>query len=211
MYICICVVHWGNDLLGTRVKLASSSEMIAGFNTELQRPSGLGEIVFLISPCFHGLSKNLNTLQRWLFYMFSFEHVCVWFSICLLTQACCTYACVVRMHLLLGYVRWSEGTRTPVHTTLMNTATRACCRTPAECMCYRSVSRHAGGDFLCLRKEFAFGLTLLVHFRKLKLKYPQKDESTEHGILSWSSALNRTFHFLFVCFHLPVRDTSFLA
>lgn len=80
---------------------------------------------------------------------------------------------------------------TRVHTrTHVNTAMRACSHAQAEGMCCGSVSKHAGGDFLCLRKGFAFGLTLLVHFRKLKLKYPQKDECAEHGILSWSSALN---------------------
>lgn len=110
----------------------------------------------------------------------------------------------------LRAVGWRH-TRTCAHHTHVNTASRACSHTQAECMCYRSVSRHAGSDFLCLRKGFAFGLTLLVHFRKLKLKYPQKDECTDYGILSWSSALNLTFLFLFICFHLTVRDTSFLA
>lgn len=100
--------------------------------------------------------------------------------------------------------------RTPVHAHV-NTATRARSHAQAEGMCCRSVSEHAGGDFLRLRKGFAFGLTLLVHFRKFKLKYPQKDECTEHGTLSWSSALNLTFLFLFFCFHLTVRDASFLA
>lgn len=100
----------------------------------------------------------------------------------------------------------------PAHTrTHVNTATRARSRTQAEGMCCRSVSKHAGSDFLCLRKGFAFGLALLVHFRKLKLKYPQKDECTEHGILSRSSDINLTFLFLSFCFCLTVRDTSSLA
>lgn len=127
----------------------------------------------------------------------------MWFSPCLLTQRCCTYACVVRTRLPPGPCA-PERRHTPMHTrvntpvhTRVNTAMRARSCARAEGMCCRSVSKHAGGDFLCLRKGFAFGLTLLLHFRKLKLEYPQKDEYTEHRILSCSSALNLTF--LFFC------------
>lgn len=167
-------------------------------------------LVFLISPCFHGLSKNLNALQRRLFYVSFLVYMCVVFY--MPTHTDVLYICMCSQNAPPPRVRAPGRRRTPVHThTHVNAARRVCSHTQAEGMCCRSVPRHAGGDFLCLRKGFAFGLTLLVHFRKLKLKYPQKDECTEHRVLSWSSALNLTFLFLFFGFHLTVRDASFLA
>lgn len=122
------------------------------------------------------------------------------------------YICMCSQNAPPPRVHAHRWTCTPVHTrTHVNTATRARSHAQTEGMCCQSISKHAGGDFPCLRKGFAFGLTLLVHFRKFRLKCPQKDECTEHGIVFWSSALNLTFLFVFFCLHLTGRDTSFLA
>lgn len=68
-------------------------------------------------------------------------------------------------------------TRTLHSHTCANMAMHAHSYMQTEGMHHQSVSQHAGDD--CLRKRFAFGLTLLMHFRKLKLKYPQKVGCTE--------------------------------
>lgn len=133
-------------------------------DTPVSREKGL---VFLISPHVHGLSTNLNRLQT-LFYMCSFQCVCVWFSPYRLTQTCCTYACVVRTHLLPGSTCLSGGTHPCGHTPV-STAMHARSHAQGEGMCSRSVSKHAGSDFLCSRKGLAFGLTPRVHFTNAEI------------------------------------------
>lgn len=56
---------------------------------------------------------------------------------------------------------------------------------------------------------FAVSLTLLVHFWKLKLKYPQRDECTERGILSWCSPLSLTSFFSVLLFPFDCKGHVF--
>lgn len=181
-----------------KVKLPSSFEIAAEFNTELQHPSE--SVSFPDSPYFSWF-KNLNTLQRGLFYVSFLTCTCV-FPHVPITPMCCTYACAASTQLLAGSLH--QPRRSLSTLTLVWALPRT-----AWGLCSTSASKHHG--FLCLKKGFAFGLTPLVHFWKSKLKHPQKVVCTEHRILSYSSALNMTFLFPFFCFCLTVRGASFLA
>lgn len=182
-----------------KVKLTSSFEIAAEFNTELQHPS---ENVSFPNQSLFSWFKNLNTLQRGLFYVFFLTWRCV--VPCVPTHTDVLYISAASTQLLAGSLRQ------PRHSPCTLTPVWALPRT-AWGLCSTSASKHAGDAFLCLRKGFAFGLTPLVHFRKSKLKHPLKGVCTEHGILSCSSPLNMAFLFPFFCFCLTVRDASFLA
>lgn len=91
-------VHWGNDLKVMKVRLTSSFEIAAEFNTELQHPS---ESVSFPDQSLFSWFKNLNTLQRGLFYVFFLMCMCV--VPCVPTHtACCTDACAASTQLLAG-------------------------------------------------------------------------------------------------------------
>lgn len=205
------MVHWGNDLIVTRVKLASSSEITAGFNTELQCPSEQGESVsFPDQSLFSWFEEEtlIHFKEDYFICFLSNAYVCGSLHACSRRGAVHMHG-VVRTRLLLGSLPPGDGAH-PLHARSgALVAMRARSHARAEGTCCGAAAWHAGGDFLCLGKGFAFGPTLLVCFRKFKLKYPGKDECTEHGILSWSSALNPTFLFSVLPFSFDCKGHIF--
>lgn len=106
-------VHWGNDLKVMKVRLTSSFEIAAEFNTELQHPS---ESVSFPDQSLFSWFKNLNTLQRGLFYVFFLMCTCV--VPCVPTHTAVLYRCMCSEHTAPG--------RVPVHThTCVSTPTHS--------------------------------------------------------------------------------------